>query len=169
MIETEANEIPEDILLECHQAWPMRRTRRSWPSSTPSSTTIGKPKFTFEKAAVNHDLLDDLCAYGMDQIEYALDTDDKNVREERLTAARRRFRREVRRKVSRTTTSSIEDLPVQDAEEGRQEVAAARASASTAAPWTRSVRWTPRSACCRGSTAPACSPEARPRSSPSAP
>ena len=53
--------------------------------------TIGKPKFTFEKAAVNHDLLDDLCAYGMNQIEYALDTDDKNVREERLTAARRDF------------------------------------------------------------------------------
>ena len=53
--------------------------------------TIGKPKFTFEKAAVNHDLLDDLCEYGMNQIEYALDTDDKNVREERLTAARRDF------------------------------------------------------------------------------
>ena len=52
---------------------------------------IGKPKFTFEKAAVNHDLLDELCEYGMDQIEYALDTDDKNVREERLTAARRDF------------------------------------------------------------------------------
>ena len=62
----------------------------------PSSAQIGKPKFTFEKAAVNHDLLDDLMAYGMDQIEYALDTDDKNVREERLTAARLRFRREVR-------------------------------------------------------------------------
>ena len=40
------------------------------------------------KAAVNHALLDDLCAYGMDQIENALDTPDKNVREERLTAAR---------------------------------------------------------------------------------
>ncbi|MCR5552448.1 MAG: polyribonucleotide nucleotidyltransferase, partial [Oscillospiraceae bacterium] len=48
---------------------------------------IGKPKFTFEKAAVNHELLDDLMAYGMDQIEYALDTDDKNLRDERLTAA----------------------------------------------------------------------------------
>ena len=52
---------------------------------------IGKPKFTFEKAAVNHELLDDLMNYGLNQIEYALDTDDKNVREERLTAARLDF------------------------------------------------------------------------------
>ena len=52
---------------------------------------IGKPKFTFEKAAVNHELLDDLMAYGLGKIEYALDTPDKNVREERLTAARLDF------------------------------------------------------------------------------
>ncbi|MBQ2999468.1 MAG: polyribonucleotide nucleotidyltransferase, partial [Clostridia bacterium] len=37
------------------------------------------------------DLLDDLIEYGLPQIEYALDTDDKNVREERLTAARLDF------------------------------------------------------------------------------
>mgnify|MGYP002528922663 CR=1 FL=1 len=48
---------------------------------------IGKPKFTFEKAAVNHEMLDDLCEYGLDKIAYALDTDDKNVREARLTEA----------------------------------------------------------------------------------
>ena len=64
MIETEAKEAPENIV---------------------------KPKFTFEKAAVNHELLDDLMNYGLDQIEYALDTPDKNVREERLTAARLDF------------------------------------------------------------------------------
>ena len=52
---------------------------------------IGKPKFPVVKAAVNHELLDDLMAYGLDQIEFALDTDDKNIREERLTAARRDF------------------------------------------------------------------------------
>ena len=58
-----------------------------------SVDAIGKPKFTFEKAAVNHDMLDDLCAYGMDQIEieYALDTPDKNVREERLAKTRLDF------------------------------------------------------------------------------
>ena len=90
MIETEANEAPEPIVLEC-----IRIAHETNMEIVQFINTIvaeiGKPKFTFEKAAVNHDLLDELCAYGMDQIEFALDTDDKNIREERLTAARRDF------------------------------------------------------------------------------
>ena len=90
MIETEANESPESIVLEgiriAHET-----NMEIVKFINGIVAEIGKPKFTFEKAAVNHDLLDELCAYGMDQIEYALDTDDKNIREERLTAARRDF------------------------------------------------------------------------------
>jgi len=87
MIETEANEIPEDILMNCIRL--ADETNKQIVAFINTIVdAIGKPKFTFEKAAVNHDLLDDLVAYGMDQIEFALDTDDKNVREERLTAAR---------------------------------------------------------------------------------
>ena len=90
MIETEAKEAPERIVLECIRI--AHETNMEVVKFINTIVeTIGKPKFTFEKAAVNHDLLDDLCAYGMNQIEYALDTDDKNVREERLTAARRDF------------------------------------------------------------------------------
>ncbi len=90
MIETEANEAPEPIVLECiHIAHETNMEIVKFINGIVAE--IGKPKFTFEKAAVNHDLLDDLCAYGMDQIEYALDTDDKNIREERLNAARRDF------------------------------------------------------------------------------
>ncbi len=90
MIETEAKEVPEDILLKGIEL--AHETNKKIVSFIQSIVrTIGKPKFTFEKAAVNHDLLDDLCAYGMDQIEYALDTDDKNIREERLTKARLDF------------------------------------------------------------------------------
>ena len=90
MIETEAKEAPENIVYECIRI--AHETNMEIVKFINTIVdTIGKPKFTFEKAAVNHDLLDDLCAYGMDQIEYALDTDDKNVREERLTAARRDF------------------------------------------------------------------------------
>ena len=86
MIETEAKEAPESIVLECIRI--AHGTNMEVVKFINTIVeTIGKPKFTFEKAAVNHDLLDDLCAYGMNQIEYALDTDDKNVREERLTAA----------------------------------------------------------------------------------
>ena len=90
MIETEANESPEPIVLECIRI--AHETNMEIVKFINGIVAeIGKPKFTFEKAAVNHDLLDELCEYGMDQIEYALDTDDKNVREERLTAARRDF------------------------------------------------------------------------------
>ena len=90
MIETEANESPEPIVLECIRI--AHETNMEIVKFINGIVAeIGKPKFTFEKAAVNHDLLDELSEYGMDQIEYALDTDDKNVREERLTAARRDF------------------------------------------------------------------------------
>ena len=86
MIETEAKEAPENIVYECirvaHEA-----NMEIVKFINSIVAEIGKPKFTFEKAAVNHELLDDLMAYGLGKIEYALDTPDKNVREERLTAA----------------------------------------------------------------------------------
>ncbi|MBQ5748875.1 MAG: polyribonucleotide nucleotidyltransferase, partial [Oscillospiraceae bacterium] len=91
MIETEANEIPEDILLNCIEL-AHETNMKVVAFINEIVATIGKPKFTFEKAAVNHEMLDDLIEYGMDKIEYALDTDDKNVREERLTAARIDFK-----------------------------------------------------------------------------
>ncbi|MBQ8748454.1 MAG: polyribonucleotide nucleotidyltransferase [Oscillospiraceae bacterium] len=90
MIETEANEAPEAIVLESIRI--AHETNMEIVKFINSIVAeIGKPKFTFEKAAVNHNLLDDLIEYGLGQIEYALDTDDKNVREERLTAARLDF------------------------------------------------------------------------------
>ena len=90
MIETEANEAPEAVVLEAIRI--AHETNMEIVKFINGIVAeIGKPKFTFEKAAVNHELLDDLMAYGLDQIEYALDTPDKNVREERLTAARLDF------------------------------------------------------------------------------
>ncbi len=90
MIETEANEAPEAIVLESIRI--AHETNMEIVKFINSIVAeIGKPKFTFEKAAVNHDLLDELIEYGLPQIENALDTDDKNVREERLTAARLDF------------------------------------------------------------------------------
>ena len=86
MIETEANEVSEaDLLKGIELAHETNKKIVAFINSIVD--VIGKPKFTFEKAAVNHEMLDDLMNYGMDKIEYALDTDDKNVREERLTAA----------------------------------------------------------------------------------
>ena len=91
MIETEANEAPEAIVYESIRI--AHETNMEIVKFINSIVAeIGKPKFTFEKAAVNHDLLDDLIEYGLPQIEHALDTDDKNIREERLTAARIDFK-----------------------------------------------------------------------------
>ena len=90
MIETEANEVTEDVLMKGIEL--AHETNKQIVAFINTIVdAIGKPKFTFEKAAVNHDMLDDLCAYGMDQIEYALDTPDKNVREERLAKTRLDF------------------------------------------------------------------------------
>ncbi len=90
MIETEAKEVKEDVLLKGIEL--AHETNKQIVAFINTIVeAIGKPKFTFEKAAVNHELLNDLCEYGMNQIEFALDTDDKNVREERLTAARLDF------------------------------------------------------------------------------
>ena len=90
MIETEANEVAEDVLMKGIEL--AHETNKQIVAFINTIVdAIGKPKFTFEKAAVNHDMLDDLCAYGMDQIEYALDTPDKNVREERLAKTRLDF------------------------------------------------------------------------------
>ena len=90
MIETEAKEVSEEILLKgielAHET-----NKQIVAFINTIVAAIGKPKFSFEKAAVNHELLDELCQYGLGQIEHALDTDDKNVREERLTAARLDF------------------------------------------------------------------------------
>lgn len=90
MIETEANEVPEDILMGAIRL-AHETNQKIVAFINDIVRQIGKPKFTFEKAAVNHDLLDELIEYGLDQIEHALDTDDKNVREARLTEARLDF------------------------------------------------------------------------------
>ncbi|MDR0890048.1 MAG: polyribonucleotide nucleotidyltransferase [Oscillospiraceae bacterium] len=90
MIETEANEAPEDIVYESIRL--AHETNMEIVAFINSIVqTIGKEKFSFEKAAVNHDLLDELCAYGLDTIAACLDTPDKNIREARLTEARRDF------------------------------------------------------------------------------
>ena len=86
MIETEAKEVKEDILMNCIEL-AHETNIKIVEFINHIVETIGKPKFTFEKAAVNHEMLDDLCEYGLDKIAYALDTDDKNVREARLTEA----------------------------------------------------------------------------------
>ncbi len=90
MIETEADEIPENILLGgiklAHET-----NQQIVAFINEIVAAIGKPKFTFEKAAVNYDMLNDLMDYGLEKIEYCLDTPDKNIREARLADVRLDF------------------------------------------------------------------------------
>ena len=57
MIETEANEIKEDILMECIKLAHETNVKVVEFINT-IVAAIGKPKFTFEKAAVNHEMSD---------------------------------------------------------------------------------------------------------------
>ena len=45
---------------------------------------IGKPKFTFESQEVDHDLFEEIKAFAEERVMAALDTDDKNLRDQNL-------------------------------------------------------------------------------------
>ena len=45
---------------------------------------IGKPKFAYESGELDHDMFDKIFAYVEKDVMFALDTDDKNVRDERM-------------------------------------------------------------------------------------
>ena len=45
---------------------------------------IGKPKFTFESQELDAEMLRTIEEYCIDKVKFALDTNDKNIREERL-------------------------------------------------------------------------------------
>ena len=83
MIEAGAKEVPEDIMLNgiifAHQE--LKKIVRFIKEI---AAEIGKPKFVYASAEINHDLLEDVKSYCMKQVEYALDTDDKDVRDARL-------------------------------------------------------------------------------------
>ncbi|MBR5295736.1 MAG: polyribonucleotide nucleotidyltransferase, partial [Clostridia bacterium] len=45
---------------------------------------IGKPKFAYPSCEVDHDMFDAIKEFAIDDVKAALDTDDKNVRDERM-------------------------------------------------------------------------------------
>ena len=45
---------------------------------------VGKPKFDYPSCEIDHDLFDEVFAFVEDDVKFALDTDDKNVRDERM-------------------------------------------------------------------------------------
>ena len=82
MIEAGAKEIPDEIMYEgIKAAHEVNKTIVALINKMVAE--IGKPKFTYEHADFNQELFDKIVEATMDEAKAAMDTDDKNVREER--------------------------------------------------------------------------------------
>lgn len=83
MIEAGANEVPEDTMLEAiltgHE-----EIKKMVAFINDIRSQIGKPKFAFESQEVDHDLFYAIEEFASERVKFALDTNDKNVRDERL-------------------------------------------------------------------------------------
>lgn len=83
MIEAAADQIPEDIMLkgiiEAHGV-----IKSVIELINQMVSQVGKEKFTYEKSSFNEELFDKFVSEYLEKYQYAMDTDDKNVREERI-------------------------------------------------------------------------------------
>ena len=83
MIEAGANEVPDDVMLKAiltgHE-----EIKKIVAFINDIKAQIGKKKFEFESMEVDHDLFDAIEEMAAEDVKVALDTDDKNIREERL-------------------------------------------------------------------------------------
>ena len=84
MIEAGANEVDDDTMFKAIMAGHEEITKSLIPFIKDIQAQIGKPKFAFESREVDHDMFDAISGFAIERIRYALDTDDKNIREERL-------------------------------------------------------------------------------------
>ena len=83
MIEAGANEIPDDEMLRAIEKG-HEEIKKMIPFILDIQKEIGKEKFTFETVGMNMEMYHKILPYAEDKIRYAMDTDDKNVRDERL-------------------------------------------------------------------------------------
>ena len=83
MIEAGANEVPEDTMLDAiltgHE-----EIKKMVEFIDGIRNEIGKPKFAFESQEVDHDMFDAIEEFAAERVKFALDTNDKNIRDERL-------------------------------------------------------------------------------------
>jgi len=82
MIEAGGQEIPEDVMYNgiCGAHEQVQTVLNLIDQMV---SEIGKPKFSYEHADFNQELFDKIVESTMDEAKAAMDTDDKNVREER--------------------------------------------------------------------------------------
>ena len=83
MIEAGANEIDDETMLKAIEVG-HEEIKKIVTFISDIQKEIGKPKFTFESQEVDHDMFDGIEELAAEKVKLALDTDDKNIREERL-------------------------------------------------------------------------------------
>ena len=83
MIEAGANQVPDDLVFEGIMA-AHREIVKVCEFIEGIQNEIGKPKFEYEHVEVPTELYEDVKAIAIEKVRFALDTDDKNVREENL-------------------------------------------------------------------------------------
>lgn len=83
MIEAGASEVPDDQMLEAIRKG-HEEIQKMVDFIADIQSKIGKEKFTFESQELPEDFYNEVKEYCIERIRYALDTNDKNVREERL-------------------------------------------------------------------------------------
>ena len=85
MIEAGANEVPNDVMFEAiKQAH--EENQKQIALINQMVAEIGKPKFDYPHADFNYELFNKITGDFMDEAKAAMDTDDKNVREQRWNA-----------------------------------------------------------------------------------
>ena len=85
MIEAGANEVPNDVMFEAIRS-AHEENQKQIALINQMVSEIGKPKFEYPHADFDQELFDKIVAATMDEAKAAMDTDDKNVREERWNA-----------------------------------------------------------------------------------
>ncbi|SHI06782.1 polyribonucleotide nucleotidyltransferase [Sporobacter termitidis DSM 10068] len=85
MIEAVGNQVPEDVMLNgiiaAHEA-----IKPVIALINQMVAEIGKPKFEYAKASFNEELFQKIVDKYLDDVRFCMDTDDKNIREERYNA-----------------------------------------------------------------------------------
>ena len=83
MIEAGANEVKEEVMLEgLKYAHSVIKEMCAFIDSIKAE--IGKPKMEYESHDINHEIYDKIKEAEYENIQHALDTDDKNIRDERI-------------------------------------------------------------------------------------
>ena len=84
MIEAGANEVDDDTMLKAIMAGHEEINKSLIPFIKQIQAEIGKPKFTFESQEIDHDLFEAIKDEFIEDVRAAMDTDDKNIRDERM-------------------------------------------------------------------------------------